>query len=79
MPPLCASEKLCFPMQVLCPKTKHFTFVSLTLLFAALSLELQYVYESSCRGTAEMNLTSLHEDLDSIPGLTQWVKDPVLP
>ena len=32
---------------------------------------------SSHYGTVEMNLTSIHEDKGSIPGLTQWVGDPV--
>ena len=37
------------------------------------------VFQSSHYGSVVTNLTSIHEDVGLIPGLTQWVKDPVLP
>ena len=41
-------------------------------------VEIITYFGSSCHGSAETNLTSIPEDAGSIPGLTQWVKDPVL-
>ena len=39
---------------------------------------LNKLSSSSHCGSVEMNPTSIHEDASSIPGLTQWIKDPAL-
>ena len=47
-------------------------------IYTPLHLKILYCWSSHC-GSAEMNLTCIHEDVDLIPGPAQWVKDPVLP
>ena len=64
--------------------------ISLTWNLKKSSTELTYKIEtdsqtsktnlwSSCCGSAEMNLTSFHEDAGLIPDLAQCVKHPVFP
>ena len=51
---------------------------SITLFFF-LIFKKKKRYRSSHCGSTETNLTSIHEDASSIPGLAQWVRDMVLP
>ena len=41
-------------------------------------ISLKETESNSHCGSAVMNLTSIHEDAGSIPGLTQWIKDLAL-
>ena len=45
--------------------------------FWTLASDSKFIW-SSHRGAAETNLTRNHEVMSSIPGLAQWVKDPML-
>ena len=50
------------------------------LLANRMNVEMESkTFGSSLCGTAEINLTSIHEDVGSFSVLAQWVRDPALP
>ena len=48
------------------------------MMTLVIRIQFKEIRWSSHRGSAETNLTSIHEDSVSIPSLAQWVKDPAL-
>ena len=44
-----------------------------------LFIPLKNYSQSSCCGSAVANLTIIHEDVGSVPGLAQGVEDPAFP
>ena len=53
-------------------------FLSFSFLACSPLAEVPGPRSSLC-GSAVMNPTNIHEDTDWIPGLSQWIKDMVLP
>ena len=49
----------------------------ITEMMKTMIIKIKYYWSSHC-GSAETNLTSIHEDVGLIPGLPQWVKDLAL-
>ena len=62
----------------------HNTFPPLAVIELMLQIQVHYshqhLYIPGVPIVAQQfkNPTSIHKDVDSIPGLTQWVKDPAL-
>ena len=74
-------SQLCFHCAMMGTPKTHLSLIGTLIKMAAevdrILLKITQP-RSSPRGTAETNPTRNHEVVGSIPGLTQWVKNPVL-
>ena len=77
-------QPFCIFQQSLGPVSLSVLFPLSDFIFPQRVVEFIYLMnnspgQSSHSGTAEMNPTSIHGHVDSIPGFTQWVKALALP
>ena len=62
-----------------CALPRSWSWGKKVLFVGVATLEWKEKQIRSSRGTVEANPTRNHEVVGSIPGLIQWLKDPVLP
>ena len=74
----CSPKKQEKKINSLINKTKILLF-SNKLVNCSFELLKKLKFGGSFHGAVETNMTSIHEDAGSIPGLDQWVKDLALP
>ena len=69
---------VCFFSEINCCSKFERLLLDYSILITLTNAGIEITFRSPCHGVAETNPTGKDEFAGSIPGLSQWVKDPEL-